>query len=239
MSALSIRAGVCRFTLLAALTFLVHPAPARAATEAAKLSPEIQAYADRVKADKDAAQQALIVANRSRLMNEPGTQTFGNPQGDVTIVEFFDYQCGYCKADEPLLQQAMKDDPGIRLVIKEYPILGPMSLVAAKTSLAVALQGKYLPFHQALMAFRGHLDQSVIDQTAKDVGVDLDRLRKDQADPAIALATDEIIIGNFNLARALRFFQTPSFVVGTKFLDSPRTVDDFKKAIADARTVKN
>jgi protein-disulfide isomerase len=231
-------ASPVRGGLFALALFALAAQPLCAAEQTAgdaKLDPAVQAYIEKTKAEKEAAQEALIVANRSRLMGEPGTQTFGNPRGDVTIVEFFDYQCGYCKADEPLLESVMKQDPGIKLAIKEFPILGPMSLVAAKAALAVAAQGKYLAFHQALLAYKGRLDQGVIDDTAKSVGADVERMRKDMSDPATLVTMDDDFINAFNLARALRFFQTPVFIVGDKWLDSPRTEADFKNAVAEAR----
>jgi protein-disulfide isomerase len=199
--------------------------------EPAKLEPAVQAYADKLQADKDTAQAAAITKADSRITGDPGTQVLGNPKGDVTIVEFFDYQCPYCKADEPALQQLLKDDHGVKLILKEFPILGVPSLAAAKAALAVVPQDKYEPFHQALLAHKGHLDADQIDGIATEAGVDLARMHKDQIAPEIA----DAIIYNFNLARSLKITGTPGFVVGGKILSSPSTEEDFKKAVAEAR----
>jgi protein-disulfide isomerase len=200
----------------------------------ATLDPAVQAYADKLQAEKDAIQQAAIIKAASRLTGDPGTQILGNPQGDVTIIEFFDYQCPYCKADEPAVEQLLKDDHGIRLILKEFPILSPASLVGAKAALAVVPQGKYQALHQALLAHKGHLDVAQIDDIAKDAGVDIERMHKDMLAPDIA----DAIIGNLNLARALKITGTPGFIVGTKILSSPSSEDDFKKAVAEARAAK-
>jgi protein-disulfide isomerase len=223
------RAGFA--AVLAAL--LLSPQAVHAAdAEPAKLEPAVQAYADKLQADKDAAQQAAIAKAESRITGDPGTQVLGNPNGDVTIVEFFDYQCPYCKADEPALEQLLKDDRGVKLIVKEFPILGAPSLAASKAALASVAQGKYEPFHDALLAHKGHLDTDQIDGIATDAGVDLARLRRDETAPEIA----DAIIYDFNLARSLKITGTPGFIVGGKVLSSPSSEDDFKKAVAAART---
>ena len=225
-----IRAG---FLALLAVLFVVSAGHAARAADAepAKLEPAIQAYADKLQADKDAAQAAAIAKAESRITGDPGTQVLGNPKGDVTIVEFFDYQCPYCKADEPALEQLLKDDHGVKLIVKEFPILGVPSLAASKAALASVGQGKYEPFHDALLAHKGHLDTDQIDGIATDAGVDLARLHKDETAPEIA----DAIIYNFNLARSLKITGTPGFIVGGKILSSPSSEDDFKKAVAEAR----
>ena len=147
------------------------------------------------------------------------------------MVEFFDYACPYCKAAEPRLEAMLRSDQGTKLVLKEFPILTPESMIATKAALASVKQGKYTQFHQALMAYKGPLQDSVIFDTAKDVGLDVGRLRKDMTAPEI---TDEII-ANFNLARSLRIFQTPGFIVGNHILTGPSADIDFPTAVAAAR----
>lgn len=217
--------------LAAVLMVCAGHAARAAADEPAKLEPAVQAYADRLQADKDAAQEVAIAKADSRITGDPGTQVLGNPKGDVTIVEFFDYQCPYCKADEPALEQLLKDDHGVRLIVKEFPILGAPSLAASKAALACVAQGKYEPFHQALLAHKGHLDTEQIDGIAAEAGVDVARLHKDEVAPEIA----DAIIYNFNLARSLKITGTPGFIVGGKILSSPSSEDDFRKAVAEAR----
>jgi protein-disulfide isomerase len=202
----------------------------RAQTAPAKPDASAQPCADALAA----AQEAAIAKAQSRIAGEPGTQVLGNPDGDVTIVEFFDYQCPYCKADEPAIEALLKEDHGVKLILKEFPILGAPSLAASKAALASAQQGRYPAFHDALLAHKGHLDIEQIDGIAMESGVDLDRLHKDETAPEIA----DVIIGNLNLARSLKVTGTPGFIVGGKVLDSPRDAEDFTKAVAAARARK-
>jgi protein-disulfide isomerase len=181
--------------------------------------------------DQARAQDQLIARNGSALLNDPHTPVIGDMNADVAIVEFFDYACPYCKALEPRLETFLRTDKRVKLVVKEFPILTPESLPAAKASLASMKQGKYREFHQALMMFKGRLQESAIFDTAKDVGLDVERLRRDMQSPEIA---DEII-ANFNLARAIRVFQTPAFIVGNHLLTEPSAEIDFPKVVAAAR----
>jgi protein-disulfide isomerase len=172
-----------------------------------------------------------IASQAANLWHDPQSPVLGNPHGDVTIVEFFDYACPYCKAIEPRLEQAVRADPQVRLILKEFPILTPESLVASRAALAAAKQHKYRQFHDALMAYRGTWQEAVIYDTARRVGLDMPRLRRDMASPAV---TNEIIT-NFNLARALRIFQTPGFIVGNHILTGPSAQIDFPAVIAAVR----
>jgi protein-disulfide isomerase len=199
--------------------------------EQTRIEQAVQAYAKKLQADEDAARDQLIATKTSALLNDPLTPVIGSPQADVAIVEFFDYTCPYCKALEPRLEKLLKDDRRVKLVVKEFPILTPESLVGAKAALASVKQGKYERFHQAMMMFTGRLQTSTIFDIAKDVGLDVDRLRKDMQAPEI---TDEII-ANFNLARSVRIFQTPGFIVGTHMLTEPSADIDFPKVVAAAR----
>lgn len=177
-----------------------------------------------------AADQAVI-AHREALQNDRDSPVLGDPHGDVTIVEFFDYACSYCKAVQPRLESALRSDPHVRLILKEFPILTPESLIAARASLASRRQHKYREFHEALMAYRGPWEEEAIFSTARSVGLNIDRLRHDMAAPSIA----NEIIENFNLARGLRIFQTPAFVVGDHFLTGPSAQIDFPAVIGEAR----
>jgi protein-disulfide isomerase len=146
-------------------------------------------------------------------------------------VEFFDYACPYCKAVEPRLEALLRSDRKVKLVLKEFPILTPQSMIATRAALASVAQGKYRPFHQAMMNFRGQLLEADIFDMAKASGLDLVRLRRDMTAPAIA---DEII-ANFNLARGIRAFQTPVFIVDNHEMSSESASIDFPKAVAAAR----
>jgi protein-disulfide isomerase len=172
-----------------------------------------------------------VAAHRQALQDDPDSPVLGNPRGDVTIVEFFDYACSYCKAVEPRLESALRGDPHVRLILKEFPILTPESQIAARASLASRRQHKYQQFHEALMAYRGPWEEQAIFSTAERVGLNVARLRRDMAAPSIA---DELI-KNFNLARGLRIFQTPGFVVRDHILTGPSAEIDFPAVIAQAR----
>jgi len=182
-------------------------------------------------ADVPTASDEAVAQKATALLSDPSSPVIGNPHANVAVVEFFDYACPYCKAAEPRLEAMLRSDQGTKLVLKEFPILTPESMIATKAALASVKQGKYTQFHQALMAYKGPLQDSVIFDTAKDVGLDVGRLRKDLTAPEI---TDEII-ANFNLARSLRIFQTPGFIVGNHILTGPSADIDFPKAVAAAR----
>jgi protein-disulfide isomerase len=182
-------------------------------------------------ADVPAASDQVVAQKDAALLNDPSSPVIGNSHADVAVIEFFDYACPYCKAAEPRLEALLKSDKGTKLVLKEFPILTPESMIATKAALASAKQGKYAQFHNALMNYKGPLESSVIFDTAKEVGLDVARLRKDMANTEI---TDEII-ANFNLARSLRIFQTPGFIVGNHILTGPSAEIDFPKAVAAAR----
>jgi protein-disulfide isomerase len=172
-----------------------------------------------------------VAAKAQQLVTGPGTYVLGNPNGDVTIVEFSDYNCPYCKAIEPRLQALLKADPKVRLVMKEFPILGPQSLTATKAAIASARQGKYAAFHSAMMLNKGGLTEEQIFDTAKRVGLDVARLRRDMASPAVM----EAVYVNLNLARSLRLFQTPTVIVNNHVLTGPSAEFDFPRAVAVAR----
>jgi len=129
-------------------------------------------------------QTTSAVASRpTALLKDPHSLVLGNPEGDVAIIEFFDYTCPYCKAAEPTLQQLLQNEKGVKLIIKEFPILRPESLVAAKAALASAKQGKYESFHRAVLGLRGQLTEPAIFEIAKTVKLDIQRLRKDMDAP--------------------------------------------------------
>jgi len=182
-------------------------------------------------ADIPPAADQVVIAHREALQNDQGSPVLGDPHGDVTIVEFFDYACSYCKAIEPRLESALRSDPHVKLILKEFPILTPESLIAARASLASRRQHKYREFHEALMAYRGSWEEEAIFSTARSVGLNIDRLRHDMAAPGVA----NEIIQNFNLARGLRIFQSPAFIVGDHILTGPSAQIDFPMVISAAR----
>jgi protein-disulfide isomerase len=158
----------------------------------------------------------------------------GNASGDVTVVEFFDYACSHCKNIEPTVKQLLTEDRKIRLVYKEYPILGPASIVAARAALAARAQDKYLPFHDALMVLEEPLTEATIFRVANQIGLDVDRLKTDMAAPAIA----EAIERNYALGQALGINGTPAFVIGDDVAPGAVPLARLKQFVTRARAPK-
>jgi protein-disulfide isomerase len=169
--------------------------------------------AERQKREKTRVKQALV-ALRKQIYEDKASPVGGNRQGDVVIVEFFDYQCGYCKSVVDRLMKTVKKDGKIKLVFKEFPILGPQSVFAARAALAARKQGKYFVFHDTLMRLKGRVTQASVFAIAKSVGLDTKQPAKDMRDPAI----DKALRANFALARALRINGTPAFIIGDQLV---------------------
>ncbi|HUN53036.1 MAG TPA: DsbA family protein [Candidatus Sulfotelmatobacter sp.] len=191
----------------------------------------VQALEKQRKAADADAQDAVLAAHRKALDDDPNSAVLGNPQGDVTVVEFFDYHCPYCKQMEPALEAMLKQDGRVRLVLKEFPILGDDSVLAARAAIAARNQGKYAPFHDALMQARGAFTPAVIAAIAKQVGLDDKRLTADMTAPGI----DKIIGANRALGDALGIDGTPGFVIGDNVVTGGLTMDHLAAYIADAR----
>jgi protein-disulfide isomerase len=183
--------------------------------------------------DEAAAQaaQAAIAERADEILNDPASPVGGNPDGDVTLVEFFDYNCTYCRRVAPVMAEAVAADPGLRIVYKEFPILGEGSAFAARAALAAARQGRYLEFHDALMGYQGTVDEGVTLAVAADIGLDLDRLQADMADPAILAAIDR----TYDLASALQINGTPGFVIGETIIPGAVDLAALQAAIGEAR----
>jgi protein-disulfide isomerase len=163
--------------------------------------------------ERNRAQQALA-EKRDALVAAAGDPTIGPDDASVTIVEFFDYQCPYCKqVTDGLLALAAEDDD-LRIVFKEFPILGEASVLASRAALAAAKQGKYAEFHVALMNQRGGLSMAGIDQVAQTLGLDLDQLHRDMDAPDVAA----IVQANYRLAQAIGVTGTPAFIIGDQLI---------------------
>ncbi|MDH3233382.1 MAG: DsbA family protein, partial [Alphaproteobacteria bacterium] len=169
--------------------------------------------AERQKREKEQVKAALV-ARRKEIYEDAASPVAGNKAGDVVIVEFFDYQCSYCKSVVDRLMKTIKDDGKIKIVFKEFPILGPQSVFAARAALAARKQGKYFEFHNALMKLRGRVTQVSVFAVAKSVGIDTKQLAEDMRDPAI----DKALRANFALARDLRINGTPAFIIGDQLV---------------------
>ncbi len=165
------------------------------------------------------------------LLFDPADPVGGNPNGPITIVEFFDYQCGYCKSMAPQLEQLIEGDRQIRFVFKEWAVFGEVSKFAAKVALAANRQGKYDAFHFALMAERGGLTRDTIVDVARSVGLDLVQLDKDTRDPAIAEHLEEVA----GQAKTLKFEGTPAFIIGNRLVGGSITLEEMKRMIAELK----
>ena len=185
------------------------------------------------KADHDADAKAALVLKdrRSEVFDDPATPVGGNPQGDVTIVEFFDYRCPYCKQVQPTLQTLLDQDHRLRFVYKEMPVLGPSSVLAAHAALAAQRQDKYEAFHTAMMAAKGQISEDVVYKVAGSVGLDLDRLKRDMAAPEIERA----LKANLALATALDIRGTPGFIIGEHIVPGAIDLDALKNLIEEVR----
>jgi protein-disulfide isomerase len=161
-------------------------------------------------------QREAMVAHSSDLYQDKSSPVGGNPKGTITLVEFFDYSCPHCKHSEPAVKSALDQEGAngaLRVIYKELPILGPGSLYAARAALAAERQGKYTPFHRALMESEV-IDEPSVQAIAKQVGLDVPRLLKDMDDPAIAQAIE----ANSRLAADLDIQGTPAFIIGDQLL---------------------
>jgi protein-disulfide isomerase len=206
----------------------VQAAPLPADARAAKA---VQDYLRQVQAEESRDRDERVAGRIDALTSNPGSPVMANPQGDITIVEFFDYTCPYCKAAEPRLMRLADGDKRVKLVMKEFPILTKASMIASRMALAAAKQGKYRAFHLALMRREGVLDEAGILETAKAVGLDVARARRDMNAPEV---NDEII-ANFNLARGIRVFQTPAYIVGAHLVTGDSADINFAKEVARAK----
>ena len=191
----------------------------------------------RRKADTQQADAALIAASSEQLYNDPNSWVSGNPDGDVTLVEFADYRCGYCKKAHPEVRELLKRDPNIRLVVKEFPILGPDSMAAARMAQA-ALDvdpASFEALNDALMRFEGQLTEAIAYQIADRVGYDIAALKERAASAEI-----EARIGdNYALARVMGLKGTPSFILGNQIIRGYVPLDTMLAAVAKARAAMN
>jgi protein-disulfide isomerase len=180
---------------------------------------------------RDSAAQKAISENQNELLRDPDSPVAGNPSGDVTVVEFSDYQCPYCKRAHNAVKSVVAADGKVKIVFKDLPILGEPSRIAALAALASRAQGKHLAFHNALMEYNGKIDRNKIMEIAASVGLDVAKLQKDMEDPKLK----QIIERNLALASALGVRGTPAFVIGNQFVPGAVDADALKQLIADAR----
>jgi protein-disulfide isomerase len=173
------------------------------------------------------------VLTEALVLRDPDIPVTGNPDGDITIVEYFDYNCPYCRKIAPEIRQVVQDDGKVRLVLKDWPILGEVSVIASRMALACKYQDKFIPAHDALIGVSSKLTEPRIRELLAGAGIDVDRATRDLA--ANAKAIDAIIARNGDQALAFGFKGTPSFIVGKFRVPGILTMAQFDQVIADAR----
>src|SRR3979490_3297057 len=185
-----------------------------------------------------AKHEASVATHDEKIFNSPRGVTIGNKEGDVTFVEFFDYNCGYCKRAMADMLDLMKADPKLKVVLKEFPVLAPGSVEAAQVAVAVRMQDptgkKYLEFHQKPLGRRGAADKARAMAAAKEAGLDIGKIEKDLASPEVRATIEE----NFKLAEAMGMNGTPSYVIGKQVVIGAVGLDNLKEKIGVARCGK-
>ena len=176
------------------------------------------------------------VLTEALVLRDPDVPVIGNPNGDISIVEWFDYNCPYCRKVAPELRQVVADDGKVRLVLKDWPILGEVSKISARLVLAAKYQDKFLPAHEALIGVSSRLTEPRVRELLGGAGVDIDRLNKDL--DANANKIDATLARNNDQALAFEFRGTPSFIVGKYRVPGVLSMNEFEQVIADARKAK-
>jgi protein-disulfide isomerase len=191
----------------------------------------MRALEARQQAAEEANAKVAVATLKRELFDDPGSPVAGNPKGDVTIVEFFDFRCPVCKKIHPVLSDVVKADGNVRVIYKQWPILGPESEYVARVALAARYQGKYLAFHEALIATEAKLSGDEVMRIAAKVGLERQRLIKDSERPEI----QQDLMKSFMLADELKINGTPSYVIGNQVVKGGRDADYFRAIIAQAR----
>jgi protein-disulfide isomerase len=182
----------------------------------------------------EAAAKKTLAERKDEVFNDPDSPVLGNPKGDVTLVEFFDYRCPYCKAMADQIAEVVKADGKTKLVMKEFAVLGPESVTAAKAALASRDQKKYEEFHRALMRLKEPLTEKTLMKTAAEVGINTDKLKKDMEDPKI----DTLLKNNLKLAHDLNVDATPTFVIGDQIVTGAIPAQNLKQLIDQNRKAR-
>lgn len=193
----------------------------------------IEALKTKEQGNTESGARQVLSARRAEFFEDPGAPVAGNQQGDVAVIEFFDYRCPYCKRVHPTIQALLRDDRNIKFIFKEWPILGPPSVYAARAALAARNQGKYTEFHAALMDSRGSLDEAAVLRAATSVGLDVDRLKREMESQSSKF--QEIFARNGDLARSLGISGTPAFIIGDVVIRGAVDLEAMKNVVGDVR----
>ena len=184
-----------------------------------------------LKAIDDPFAREITAEMRASLFEDPNAPVLGNPDGDVTLVEFTDYNCGFCRRSQPEIEKLLTSDPNLRLVIRELPVFGEGSRFAAEAALAAGMQGNYAELHAGLMSMKGRADQTSVLREARRLGLDLSRLQRDMSGPAVADHIAESLI----LADGLEIMGTPTWVIGERVIFGFLPASELSEVITEAR----
>lgn len=190
-----------------------------------------QTLEQRQKQAEDAQRKDGLTKNADQIFRDKSDYVAGNPKGNVTMVEFFDYNCPWCKKSFPDVMELIDVDKNLKVVFKEFPILGPESEYAAKAAIAAGKQGKYLELHKAMYQHEGRVTTEAVDEIAAGIGLNMGQLKKDMDDPQTAA----IIARNRELAQALAINGTPAFIIDDELFPGYLPKDELASAIKDVR----
>jgi protein-disulfide isomerase len=190
-----------------------------------------QALERRQKQAEDEQRKDGLIKNADQIFRDKSDHVSGNPKGNVTMVEFFDYNCTWCKKSFPDVMALIDVDKNLKVVFKEFPILGADSEYAAKAAIAAGKQGKYLELHKAMYQHEGRVTKEAVDGIAAGIGLNMDQLEKDMDNPETA----KIIVRNRELAQALAVNGTPAFIIDDKLFPGYLPKDELASAIKDVR----
>lgn len=193
-----------------------------------------QLFEEQQQALQAQAAAEVLDTEKATLENDPNAPVLGNPEGDVTVVEFFDYNCPYCRRVKPEMEALLAADPNVSVVYREWPILGEGSVFAARAALASRNQGKYEEFHWAMMQLKQRAEEATIIRVAEDIGLDVAQLRRDMTAPEI----EEHIQTSMRLAQSLGFSGTPSFVIGDSLAPGLIQADQMIELVDQARAAE-
>jgi len=198
------------------------------------LMDSVAGYQQKMQADREAQAGEELKKNMSTIVKDVNSPEAGNAKGDVTVVEFFDYNCHFCKGAFPAVQGLIDKDKKVRVVFKEFPILGPSSQTAAQWALAANKQGKYFAFHAAMMNNKEQINDDLLQKVAKSVGMDIDKAKVDINSPEVATE----IAKNRTLAEQLDINGTPAFIVGDQINRGAIPEDALEQEISEIRATK-
>lgn len=210
-----------------------------AVAEALRTNPEIvvealQAMQSRQGQMEQMRAKQAVIANRALLEQDGNSAVGGNPRGDVTLVEFSDYRCPYCREALSIVNALIKSDPNLRVVYKEFPILGPESMIAARAAVAARSSSYYAAFHEALMTAPSPLTEEAVLKIAGSVGINVSALQLELRSPDI----DQILAANHALAQEIGINGTPAFVIGDTLLPGVVSLAELQQLVANQRAMR-